>query len=56
MQSHKLRGPLTTIQGIVNYLTNNTPDSENYEAMREGLRNAVNEMDKVIHEILEEID
>lgn len=56
VQSHKLRGPLTTIQGIVNYLTNNTPDSENYEAMREGLRNAVNEMDKVIHEILEEID
>ncbi len=56
VQSHKLRGPLTTIQGIVNYLTNNTPDSENYETMREGLRNAVDEMDKVIHEIIEEID
>lgn len=56
VQSHKLRGPLTTIQGIVNYLTNNNPDSKNYETMKDGLRNAINEMDKVIHEIVEETD
>jgi len=56
VQSHKLRGPLTTIQGIINYLTNNTPDSENYIAMMDGLKNAVNEMDNVIHEIVEETD
>jgi tetratricopeptide (TPR) repeat protein len=56
VQSHKLRGPLTTIQGIVNYLKNNNPDSENYTHMLDGLKEAVSEMDKVIHEIVEETD
>jgi tetratricopeptide (TPR) repeat protein len=56
VQSHKLRGPLTTIQGIINYLNNNNPDSENYTHMLDGLKDAVSEMDKVIHEIVEETD
>jgi len=52
VQSHKLRGPLTTIMSIVAYLRDDDTDPEMRTKVLESLREKIREMDEIIHEIV----
>ncbi len=52
VQSHKLRGPLTTIMGILKFLNDEEAPSEMKKEMLIGLNEKVAEMDAIIHEIV----
>ena len=52
VQSHKLRGPLTTIMGILKFLNDGEAPSEMKKEMLIGLNEKVAEMDAIIHEIV----
>lgn len=52
VQSHKLRGPLTTIMSIVAYLRDDDNDPEMRTKVLESLREKIKEMDEIIHEIV----
>eukprot|EP01030_Chromulinospumella_sphaerica_P014346 gene14346-biopygen12570 len=52
VQSHKLRGPLTTIMSIVTYLRDDDTDPEMRTKVLESLREKIREMDDIIHEIV----
>ncbi len=52
VQSHKLRGPLTTIIGILEFLNDEDAPSEMKKEMLIGLKDKVAEMDAIIHEIV----
>ena len=54
VQSHKLRGPLTTIKGLITFLHNNTLDTKYQQQMLSALDEKVKEMDLVIREIVTE--
>lgn len=53
VQSHKLRGPLTTIMSIVNYLDEEEHDEQLRKNILMSLHEKINEMDAIIHEIVE---
>jgi PAS domain-containing protein len=55
-QSHKLRGPLATIKGIVDFLQQAQIDEVYKAEMIEDLKRTVNEMDDVIHEIVKQAE
>lgn len=56
LQSHKLRGPLTTLQGIAVYLSQAEGDPQHYHEMLLAMMEKIKEMDGIIHEIVEETD
>ncbi len=53
IQSHKVRGPLTSLMGLVNMLKMPPLDDTTKENLIELLGEAANELDKIIHEIVE---
>ncbi|MBE2289926.1 MAG: hypothetical protein IAE95_10250 [Chitinophagaceae bacterium] len=52
VQSHKLRGPLTTVMGILEFLDEEDAPVEQRKEMLIGLQAKVAEMDAIIHEIV----
>jgi len=52
VQSHKLRGPLSTIMGIVSFLMQKDIDQKYHEQMLLSLKDKAEEMDNVIREIV----
>ncbi len=52
VQSHKLRGPLSTVMGIVQFLEDDDAPVEERNQMLIGLKAKVEEMDTIIHEIV----
>lgn len=52
VQSHKLRGPLTTVMGILEFLDDEDAPVEQRKEMLIGLQAKVAEMDAIIHEIV----
>ena len=52
VQSHKLRGPVTTIMSIVTYLQNDDNDAEMRATVLGSLQEKLKEMDNIIHEIV----
>lgn len=52
VQSHKLRGPLTTVMGILEFLEDDDAPVEQRKDMLAGLQAKVAEMDAIIHEIV----
>lgn len=52
VQSHKLRGPLTTIMSIADYLQDEDADREMRQHVLDSLREKLKEMDTIIHEIV----
>ncbi len=51
-QSHKLRGPLATMKGIVDFLNQTNLDDYHKKQMSMHLKEKLDEMDNVIHEIV----
>jgi tetratricopeptide (TPR) repeat protein len=52
VQSHKLRGPLTSVMGILAFLEDDDASAELQMEMRRTLAEKVAEMDAIIHEIV----
>lgn len=52
VQSHKLRGPLTTVMSILEFLEGDDATHEQKKEMLAGLQAKVAEMDAIIHEIV----
>jgi PAS domain S-box-containing protein len=52
VQSHKLRGPLATMIGILDYLSDPEVTDADREMMTASLLEKLEEMDKIIHEIV----
>ena len=52
VQSHKLRGPLSTIKGIAYIFTSDTIHDPQIALMMEALQEKIEEMDQIIHEIV----
>ncbi|MBX2906486.1 MAG: hypothetical protein KF744_10640 [Taibaiella sp.] len=52
VQSHKLRGPLTTIMSIASYLQEDDTDPETRAQVLKSLQEKLKEMDDIIHEIV----
>lgn len=52
VQSHKLRGPLTTIKGITSAIIEHELDQAHIALMMASLQEKVEEMDGIIHEIV----
>lgn len=52
VQSHKLRGPMVTIKGILYYLGQTNIDATQKESLFVSLKDKVEEMDGVVHEIV----
>ncbi|MBL7690205.1 MAG: tetratricopeptide repeat protein [Flavipsychrobacter sp.] len=52
VQSHKLRGPLTTVMSILEFLESDDATHEQKKEMLAGLQAKVAEMDAIIHEIV----
>jgi signal transduction histidine kinase len=52
VQSHKLRGPLTSVMGILAFLEDDDASAELKMEMHRSLAEKVAEMDAIIHEIV----
>jgi nitrogen-specific signal transduction histidine kinase len=53
IQSHKVRGPLSSLMGLVNILKMSPTDDISEDNLIEMIDIAANELDMIIHEILE---
>jgi signal transduction histidine kinase len=53
IQSHKVRGPLTSLMGLINILKMPPIDDSNDENLLELISIAAEDLDKIIHEIVE---